>query len=137
MSQASRIEYNAQPAGYQPGVCNIGPAEIARRRMVGHIGVIATLVLFGALVVLDAPGIVRLVLALPAAIAASGYIQARLRFCAGFATAGVYDFGVVGPREQVTDAAAQAADRRKGLRIYAASLAIGVAVGIIAMLLPI
>lgn len=137
MSQASPIPVEAQPTGYQPGVCNIGPAEIARRRMVGHIGVVATLVLFGVLVVLDVPPIVRLVLALPAAVAASGYIQARMRFCAGFATAGVYNFGEVGPREQVTDAAASAADRRKGLRIYAASLAIGVAVGIIAVLLPI
>ena len=26
---------------YQPGVCNIGPAEIARRRRAGHIGLIA------------------------------------------------------------------------------------------------
>lgn len=118
-------------------MCNIGPAEIARRRMVGHIGSIATLVLFGVLVVLDAPPIVRLVLALPAAVAASGYIQARMRFCAGFASAGVYDFGEVGPREQVIDPTARAVDRRKGLLIYAASIAIGVAVGIIALLLPV
>ena len=118
-------------------MCNIGPAEIARRRMVGHIGVIATLVVLAALVLLDVPPIVRIVLALPAAVAASGYIQARMRFCAGFASAGVYDFGEVGPREQVTDPAARAADRRKGRRIYAASLGIGLAVGIIAVLLPI
>ena len=137
MSQASRIHYDAQPDGYRPGVCNIGPAEIARRRRVGHIGAIATIVLFGVLVVLDLPPIVRLVLALPAAVAASGYLQARMRFCAGFATAGVYNFGDVGPREQVTDRAALAADRAKGLRIYAASMAIGLGVGIIAVLLPV
>ena len=28
---------------YRPGVCNIGPAEIARRRMAGHVGLVATL----------------------------------------------------------------------------------------------
>jgi len=104
---------------------------------VGHIGAIATIVLFGVLVVLDLPPIVRLVLALPAAAAASGYLQARMRFCAGFATTGVYNFGDVGPREQVADRAALAADRAKGLRIYGASMAIGLGVGIIAVLLPV
>lgn len=125
------------PGGYQPGVCNIGPAEIARRRMVGNIGVVATVVSFGVLVVLDVPPIVRLVLALPAAVAASGYVQARMRFCAGFATAGVYNFGDVGPRERVADTAALAADRAKGLRIYAASAVIGVVVGMVAVLIPV
>jgi hypothetical protein len=137
MSQPSPIRFDAPSGGYQPGVCNIGPAEIARRRMVGHVGVITTVVLFGVFVVLDLPAIVRLVLALPAAVAASGYIQARMRFCAGFATAGVYNFGDVGPREQVTDREALAADRARGLRIYAASAVIGVVAGIIAVLLPI
>jgi hypothetical protein len=136
MSRASPIQFDTR-GGYQPGVCNIGPAEIARRRMVGHIGVITTLVLFAVLVMLDLPPIVRLACALPAAIAASGYIQARMRFCAGFATAGVYNFGDVGPREQVTDKAALAADRRKGARIYVASAGIGVVVGIVAALLPV
>ena len=27
-------------ASYRPGVCNIGPAEITRRRMAGHVGLI-------------------------------------------------------------------------------------------------
>jgi hypothetical protein len=137
MSQAAPIRFDAQPDGYRPGVCNIGPAEIARRRRVGHIGVIATVALFAVLVALGMPPIMRLVLSLPAAVAASGYIQASLRFCAGFATAGVYDFGDVGRRERVTDRAALAADRAKGLRIYFASAVIGVVVGIVAVLLPI
>lgn len=31
----------ASPDGYQPGVCNIGPAEIARRRNFGHVALAA------------------------------------------------------------------------------------------------
>jgi hypothetical protein len=27
--------------GYQPGVCNIGPQEIRRRRRAGHVGLVA------------------------------------------------------------------------------------------------
>ena len=32
------IEYINDGSGYQPGVCNIGPAEIRRRRQVGWLG---------------------------------------------------------------------------------------------------
>lgn len=131
------IRIETPPGGYQPGVCNIGPAEVARRRLVGHVGLVATVLLLALLVVLDAAPIARLLVALPAAAAATGYLQAYLRFCAGFATAGVYDFGEVGPREPVVDPAARAADRARALRIYLASAAIGLVVGIIAVLLPI
>jgi len=39
---------------YRPGVCNIGPDEIARRRMAGHVGLLAAIVLFAVLVAIDA-----------------------------------------------------------------------------------
>jgi len=122
---------------YRPGVCNIGPAEIARRRRSGHLGVIAAVLLFAVLVALGVPPIVRLLVALPATIAASGYLQARYRFCAGFGSLGVFNFGDVGTTERVADPAARALDRRRANQIGLASLAIGVAVGIVAVLLPV
>ncbi len=122
---------------YQPGVCNIGPAEIARRRRAGHTGVIATIALLAVLVAIDAPPIARLVLVIPVAVAASGYLQARLRFCAGFGSAGVFNFGEVGTTESVVDDAARAADRRRSRQIGLASLVIGLAVAIVAVALPI
>ena len=87
----------ALPAEYQAGVCNIGPEEIARRRRAGHVGLIITVAVFVGLVVAGLPPIVRLVLFLPAAAAASGYLQAYLKFCAGFGSLGVYNFGSAGP----------------------------------------
>ena len=51
---------------YRPGVCNIGPAEIARRRMAGHVGLIATLLLLACLIVISAPPVTRLLAVLPA-----------------------------------------------------------------------
>ena len=127
-----------QPAGtaYQPGVCNIGPAEIARRRRAGHVGLLATIVLFVALVAIDAPPLVRLLVALPAAAAASGYLQAWLRFCAGFGSRGVFNFGSLGETQQVADAGAHSRDRSRARQIGLASIAIGVAVGVVAALLP-
>ena len=126
-----------QVVAYEPGVCNIGPAEIARRRRSGHIGLAASVVLFAALLVLGAPHIARLLLVLTASIAATGYLQARLHFCAGFGSAGVYNLGPLGTVQQVAEAGARRRDRMRSLQIGIASLAIGLAVGIGAALLPI
>jgi len=124
------------PAEYQPGVCNIGPAEIASRRRAGHVGVIASIVLFAILVAIGAPPITRLLIALPAAVAASGYLQAYFKFCAGFASRGVFNFGDVGETHEVVDTAARRRDRARAMQIFAGSLLIGVATGIVAVLLP-
>lgn len=122
---------------YTPGICNIGPAEIRRRRMAGHVGTLVTAAAFVGLVALDAPPIARLVLILPAAGAASGYLQARLKFCAGFGSRGVFNFGAPGTWSTVTDRVALARDRRRSREIGGMALAAGVVVGVAAALLPI
>jgi hypothetical protein len=122
---------------YRPGVCNIGTAEIARRRMAGHTGLAATIGLLALLVVIDAPPVARLLLVLPATISTSGYLQARLRFCAGFGSRGIFNFGSVGETAPVVDADARALDRRRSGQISLASLAVGIAVGAVATLLPV
>ena len=120
---------------YRPGVCNIGPAEIARRRRAGHVGLLVTVAVLAALVAIDAPPLARLILVLPAA-AASGYLQAWLKFCAGFGSRGIFNFGPVGDTQQVVDEDARARDRARANRIGLASLAIGVAVGVVAAVIP-
>jgi hypothetical protein len=119
---------------YLPGGCNIGPAEIARRVRVGHVGVAATVLLAVILWALDAARPWRLTLALPAAMAAAGYLQARFRFCFDFGFRGVYNFDARGHEQHVADDQAEAADRRRSLRISAASGAIGLGVALAAML---
>lgn len=128
----------ADPAGtaYQPGVCNIGPAEIARRRLAGNVGLLVTVILLAVLVAIHAPPIARLFVALPAAGAASGYLQASLKFCAGFGSRGLFNFGPVGQTEQASDPHARARDRARARQIGGASIAIGVAIGVAAVLLP-
>jgi hypothetical protein len=121
---------------YRPGVCNIGPAEITRRRRAGHVGLLVTVVLLVALSALHVPPIVRFVVALPAAGAASGYLQAVLKFCAGFASRGIFNFGQLGQSEQVADPAAHARDQSRASQIFLASLGIGIAVGVAAVILP-
>ena len=125
-----------QSPEYRPGVCNIGPAEIARRRRSGHTGLIAAVILFAVLVAVDAPPLARLLVAAPAVIAASGYLQAWLKFCAGFGSVGVFNFDDVGTTQSIVDAAAKRADRRRAVQISLASFAIGLAVGLVAVALP-
>ena len=121
---------------YRPGGCNIGPAEIRRRRLAGHVGVAVTLAVLGVEVALGAPPFLRLFAGLPVAVAASGYLQAWLQFCAAYGARGVFNFGALGETKRIEDAEARARDRAKSNRIALASLAIGVAAGVVAALLP-
>jgi len=121
---------------YRPGVCNIGPAEISRRRRAGHIGLIVTVVVFLALAALHVPPLARLIVGLPAAGAASGYLQAAFKFCAGFASRGVFNFGALGQTHEVVDPAAHARDRGRANQILLLSLAVGIVVAVVAAVVP-
>ncbi len=123
--------------GYRSGVCNIGAAEITRRRRSGHVGTIAAIVLFGVLVALGVPPAWRLLVALPAAIGAVGYLQARRHFCAGFAMQGVFNLGELGQEALVVDPAAARRDRSAAYRLFAEAALIGLLVGILAVVLPV
>ena len=120
---------------YVPGVCNIGAAEVARRRNGGWVGLAITMVAFVALVWTDVNPWWRLLLFLPAMASASGFLQAHYRFCAGFSRIGVFNFGAVGDTHQVTDEDARAKDRRRGNHISLYAAMIGAIVAIVAVLM--
>ena len=125
------IEYD-QPidGGYRPGVCNLGPAEIERRRRVGYAGLAAAVGLGALLLFLGAPAWSRLAVAAPMTAALSGFIQARCKFCAGYGMAGLQNMGEMGEEQRVEQEAARRADRNRALRIHAASIIGGLLVGI-------
>ena len=119
------IAFDQSPGEYRPGACNIGPAEIARRRRTGYLGLAAAGVLALALLAIDAPSTARLLVGIPLAGSAMGFLQARFRFCAGFGMAGVRNFGALGSVDRVEEAAARHADRMKAYRISLVAAAIG------------
>jgi hypothetical protein len=129
------VSQTAGPDGYQPGVCNIGPDEIAQRRRAGHVGAIVTLGLLAVLLAIGANPAWRLLIAVPAAGTAITYLQAVLHFCVGFGMAGVFNFGTVGRVTSVADEAARRSDRARVLRMVVAGCAIGLAVGVLAALI--
>jgi hypothetical protein len=131
------IQYLDQPQGYRPGACNIGPAEIRRRQVAGVLGIVAALGLGVLLLVLGAPPVARLLVALPLAAGFSGFLQARLHFCANYGWRGIRNLGAIGDVERVEDAEARRADRLKALAIFGSAAAGGLAVALLFALLPI
>lgn len=131
------IQYLDETNGYQPGVCNIGPAEIRRRRFIGFAGMAAAVGMGLSLIAIDAPAIARLLVALPLAAGFEGLIQARLRFCAGYGLAGLRNMGEIGQAARVEDPAARAADRRRAAMIHGTAAAAGLAIAVLFTLLPI
>jgi hypothetical protein len=80
-------------AGGDAPVCNIGPEETARRRRVGYLGLGLT-ILWIVAVELSSLGLVyRLMVFFPAAVAFSGFLQARARFCMAYGARGVASLG--------------------------------------------
>ncbi|MFI5368085.1 MAG: hypothetical protein ACHQ1F_03635 [Spirochaetia bacterium] len=123
---------------YVPGVCNIGPAEIRRRMQSGWIGLGATILLWTAFVVFQVPAAWRLLIFIPAATGAAGFLQACLHFCAEFGVRGVFNFAsAVGKTETVEQAEFRRMDRRKAGLIALYAALIGAATAIAAGLLVI
>ena len=123
---------------YIPGICNIGPAEINKRRQSGWLGLGATILLWIVLGVFRVPAIWRLLLFFPAAMSATGFLQAVLHFCAGFGMLGVFNFcSEVGKTETVEQAEFRHKDQRKALQIILYSVIIGIAIAISGFLLVI
>jgi hypothetical protein len=118
---------------YVPGTCNIGPEEIALRRRAGHVGLAVTTALGAALLRSNLHPAWRLALALPAAGAASGYLQARQHFCANYGFRGLYNFDTRGHEQPVPLPGTRAEDRRRSIQIATSSAAIGLGVALVSM----
>jgi len=128
---------NMSTTSYQPGVCNIGPAERQQRLNIGWGGLAVTFAALAAFVIFQVADPWRLLVAIPAIIGATGFLQYRMHFCVNFAMRGLYNLGdKLGTEENVVDAEMRRADQRKGLQIIGLSLLAGAAVAIIAVLLP-
>jgi len=121
---------------YRPGVCNIGRAEIARRKRVGWIGAIATAVLWLVLVFFHVSAVWRLMLFFTAVIAAIGFLQAYMHFCADFGFRGVFNLGPQVGRTETVEEEFRRRDRRKALQIVAYSILIAALLVTIAFFLP-
>ncbi len=115
---------------YQPGVCNIGPAEQRKRLLLGIASVLGAIVLVAAILAVGWPLWTLLFTMFPLYGAAMGFYQYRERFCVGFAGIGVFDVG--DGTHEITNQAALDADRKRAVRLNTKSLAVG-AIGALAI----
>jgi hypothetical protein len=115
---------------YTPGVCNIGPEEIAQRKKIGWIGVVITVVVSIALLMTRLPAIIRIAVFLPAFVGAIGLLQAYAHFCVAFGQAGIFNLGALGTTQSVADVASKQQDQKRVrlLITYAVLIAMAVTV---------
>jgi hypothetical protein len=122
---------------YIPGVCNIGPKEIAKRRALGWIGLAASVVLWTTFIVLKTAAAWRLFVFVPAMLSALGFLQTRWRFCAKHGCDGTFKFGSkTGRTDSVEQAEFRRKDRQTALLIVGLATLIGVAVAVAAYYIP-
>ncbi|HET9852276.1 MAG TPA: hypothetical protein VFP56_07200 [Candidatus Limnocylindrales bacterium] len=115
--------------------CNIGPAEIERRRRSAIvITALAALVAVG-LLVLHVPAPARLALFPFVTAAAVTWLQVVHRFCVAFAALGIQNFSNLGEEEKV-DPALRAVDRRRLAQLVLEGSAIGAAVTLLFVIVP-
>lgn len=125
-------------ADYRPGTCNIGAYEIARRRRSAYVGFAITAVLAAVLLVIDAPQLARGLVLFPLWGSVTTFLQARRRFCVGFAIAGIENFGdEEAARRRVVDEDARSADRRTAMRMVRDAFFIAAPLTLLFVLLPI
>lgn len=133
-----QIQYiEPAPGEYRAGACNIGPGEIAKRRAYGIAGVISAVVLGIVLVAIDAPALARALIIFPLWGGIIGLEQARRKFCAGFAYAGIRSVAGSDATKSVGDREDLRRDRATARRMVAYSGAIAGAFAAVFVLLPI
>jgi hypothetical protein len=119
-------------AEYIPGVCNIGPEEIKKRRQGGIFGLIVSLLFIILVLFFKVNPLWRLLIFFPSFSAATGFLQAGMHFCAGFGFKGVYNvLKPAGQTETVQQQEFRKKDKQKALQIIYLSIFIGVIVSLV------
>ena len=135
MNSGSFFELTMNPTDqteYVAGVCNIGSQEIARRRNIGLASLVFSVLLLLVLLWTGSHPGWRLLVFFPAALSASGFLQARFHFCVGFARAGIYNFGPIGEKQEIVEDSAKAKDRSRGRQITLYAVLLGAAAAVAA-----
>jgi hypothetical protein len=116
--------------------CNIGPAEIARRRRVAVASTVVTALVAVAQVLASVPLLGRALLWPFAAGSAVAWLQVTERFCVRFGALGLENFGALGAERQVARDQL-AADRRRAARLIGQGVLAGLIATVAFILLPV
>ena len=122
---------------YVAGACNISKEEESLRVTAGWIGTGLTVAATLAFLALHVPAVWRLTLFLPAVMAASGFLQAGMHFCANYGMRGVFNVAAeVGTTRKVEQSEFAQKDRAKAWQILGLSVLVGAVVATVGFFLP-
>jgi predicted metal-binding membrane protein len=116
--------------------CNIGAAEIGRRRRMAIVLTVGGAVVAVILIGLAVPHLARLLLWPIAAAASVTWLQVTQRFCVAFGAAGLENFGPLGSEHRVGSEQA-AADRRRALQLTLQGALVGLIVAVGLVIVPV
>ena len=125
-------------AAHQPGVCNIGPAEIRVRQLSALAGVVLTVALYIILRTMKVSQVLYALEFFPVVLFTTGWNQARSRFCIYFGIKGIFNFGDLinsSSAGTIDDAAFRAADRAMALKLIGRSIILALSITVILILI--
>ncbi len=122
-------------SNYVPGVCNINTEEIKQRRAAGRVGLGIFVVILIGLILVDANRYSRLVLIFPALLMTIGYLQAKNKFCVGYAGSGLQHADNDAAAVSVA-ADASAKDKRRAKQINRQAVAYAALATLATLLIP-
>jgi hypothetical protein len=120
---------------YIPGVCNIGKEEINKRKQVGIVGLILTILTYFLFVYFEASRGVRFLTFIPAVISAIGFLQARMHFCVYYGLAEIFNFDSLGKSSKVEEDEFVKKDKKRAKSIIYFSVLIGIVVSLLAVVI--
>ena len=117
---------------YIPGVCNIGKEEINKRKRAGILGLILTVLTYSLFIYFEVSKEIRFLTFIPAIISTVGFLQARMRFCAYYGLAEMFNFDSLGKSNKVDNNEFVRKDKKRARQIIYYSVLIGIVVGLLA-----
>ena len=120
---------------YISGACNIGPAEIKRRKQGAYLGGALYLIVSISLIASDASMSTRLWVFLPAALFAVGYIQSKRKFCVAYGFLGIFNFEKLGKTTKIKVNQQLKADRKYALKLSAQALLLAIILTLLTILI--
>ena len=120
---------------YISGACNIGPAEIKKRKQGAYLGGALYLVISIFLIATNASSATRLWVFLPATLFAVGYIQSKRKFCVAYGFLGIFNFEKLGKTTKIKVNEQLKADRKYALKLSAQALLLAIILTLLTILI--
>ena len=111
---------------YISGACNIGPAEIKRRKQGAYLGGALYLVVAILLIATNASSTTRLWVFLPAMLFAIGYIQSKRKFCVAYGFLGIFNFDKLGSTTKIKLNQDLKTDRKYAIKLMVQALLLAI-----------